>query len=84
MSSIQILEIPPVEAQIQDLSYDMTGSIVGGQVIEPTLIDCVSDLLGDLGRELGDADADPYKILTIISDYLACVSLLGSGSGGTA
>ncbi len=30
MASIQILEIRPVEYEVEELSYDMTGSIVGG------------------------------------------------------
>ena len=30
MASIQILEIRPVEDQVEDLSYDMTDSIRGG------------------------------------------------------
>ncbi len=31
MAGIQILELRPVEAPIEDLSYDMTSSIQGGQ-----------------------------------------------------
>ena len=34
MASIQILEIPPVEAQIEDLSDDITSSIHGGNIFE--------------------------------------------------
>ncbi len=34
MASIQVLELRPVEDQIEDLSYDMTGSIRGGGVSE--------------------------------------------------
>ena len=30
MASIQVLELHPVEAQIEELSYDMTDSILGG------------------------------------------------------
>ncbi len=30
MASIQILELRPVDGQIEDLSYDKTGLIMGG------------------------------------------------------
>ncbi len=34
MASIQVLELRPVEDQVEDLSYDVAGNIAGGGVIE--------------------------------------------------
>ncbi len=37
MASIQVLELRPVEDKVEELSYDMTGNIFGGQTgTEPT------------------------------------------------
>ena len=74
MASIQILELRPVEAHIEDLSYDMTGSIVGG--IEPTYFDCVGNFLKDLGRELTNPFLNPGNVLAIIGEYYSCIALL--------
>lgn len=37
MASIQILELRPVEAQLEDLSDDMTGRIQGGALVDSVL-----------------------------------------------
>ena len=53
MASIQILEIAPVEAQIEDLSDDITSSIHGGSIFGPIdrLVDEIIRLVG------GETDA---------------------------
>lgn len=41
MASIRVLELRPQEDLIEDLSYDMSGSIVGGTVSE--IFTCLAD-----------------------------------------
>ena len=44
MASIQILEISPVEAQIEELSENTTGSVRGGfDLSEPEFWACLAD-----------------------------------------
>ena len=52
MASIQVLELHPVEAQIEELSYDMTDSIRGGSLLGA--YDCVFDGVQKIFRELQD------------------------------
>ncbi len=68
MASIQILEIRPVEYEVEELSYDMTGRIVGGVGfdLDPRLfLECVSTFLSDLNT-LGPIDA-AAKFLTCLA-----------------
>ncbi len=57
MASIQILELPPVEAQIEELSDDMTGFILGGVEINVSgFLQCVGEYIRNLDQ-LGPVDA---------------------------
>ena len=69
MASIQILEICPVENQIQELSYDMTDSIRGGGVEE-----FVESMLNCVGQFLEDAGDDSFDPLSSTGKFLNCVS----------
>ena len=66
MASIQILELRPLEAQVEDLSYDMTGSIMGGGDI-----DCVVEFVNDFidAFTSGNLDLIPGILVT----YLSCI-----------
>ena len=76
MSTIQILELRPVEDKIEELSYDLTGNITGGG-----LTDFITDVvLGALGEafdflktaytECVKAGGDPVLCLDAIFDEL--------------
>ena len=66
MASIQVLELRPVEAQIEELSYDMTDSIRGGDLFDAVkiLVECYSDFI----RDISDGRSDP----DIFRDFARC------------
>lgn len=68
MASIQILEICPVEAQIEDLSDDLTDSIRGGSIklFTEAILDCVGDFLQDAASQ----DFNPFLSA---GTFLKCV-----------
>ena len=68
MSTIQILELRPVEDKIEELSYDMTGSIRGG-VFEAYL--CVIDLW----KAIVSATSQEQVIQAQI-DFVECLDLI--------
>ena len=52
MASIQVLEIRPLEYEVEDLSYDMTDSIRGGVGFELIgLLECVGDLVDEVAED---------------------------------
>lgn len=71
MASIQILEIPLVETQVEDLSYDLTDSIRGGGVEEFTqaILECVGNFLEEAG------DEDNFNPFGAAGKFLNCVGL---------
>ena len=69
MASIQILELLPVEAQIDDLSYDTTNLIHGGSI--PNAVDCIIDGLQEIGREL-NMGLSAKELFFIYLEALTC------------
>ncbi len=67
MASIQVLEIRPVEVQVEELSDNITGSIRGGDE-NAAILDCVGLFLNAL-----DAGGNP---LQAVGDFLACLALI--------
>ena len=68
MMNIATVEICPVEAQIENLSDNITGSIRGG--LSPT--ECTSIFLDKLGKELNNDVFNPANVLEIVGDFLFC------------
>ncbi len=70
MAKIQILEIRPVETQVEDLSYDLTDSIRGGGVEEFTqaILICVGDYLQAGADEIFDPLGATGNFLRCIGD----------------
>ena len=66
MASIQVLELRPVDGQIEDLSYDMTGSILGG-----SNIDCIRNFVSAFIEAFQAGDF--YAIPEILTEYLQCI-----------
>ena len=71
MASIQVLELSPVEAQIEELSYDMTDSIRGGGLQE--FVVALDACLEAFGAIL-DA-GDPVEASAFLVDCLIEVAL---------
>ena len=67
MASIQILEIRPIEDQIEELSYDTTGSIWGGSRLTE-LYACVIQLWIDLA-----AAESPTDVYNAQIEFATCV-----------
>ncbi len=66
MASIQILELRPVEDQVEDLSYDMTGSILGG-----SNIDCIRNFISAFIEAFQSGDF--LAIPEIVTEYVQCI-----------
>ena len=71
MASIQVLELRPVEGQIEDLSYDMTDIIRGGTI--RGAYECLFKGIGALLDELRGDGLTPTETVLIWSDTLTCV-----------
>ena len=69
MASIQILELRSVEDQIEDLSYDMTGSILGGNIT------CIRNFISDF-REAFES-GNFFAIPEIVAEYFDCIEAAG-------
>ena len=67
MASIRVLELSPVEGQIEELSYDMTDSIRGGGIEEAyiCIIEGVEELFGELSKGLSAEEALGLWIATV-------------------
>ena len=80
MASIQVLELRPVEGQIEDLSYDMTDIIRGGTV--QGAYKCLFDGITLLLAELQGDGLTPTETVLIWADTLTCVveQLFGEGA----
>ncbi len=77
MASIQILEISPVEAQLEELSYDISGNIRGGEgetFVSP--LGCIGEFFTALAAELQNEVYDPAAILKITGKFLQCLDEL--------
>ena len=71
MASIQILELDPVEGQIEDLSYDMTDIIRGGG-----LLDFIAALEGGIRvTELFIESGNPVEARLFAIQYFVEVAL---------
>ncbi|MGK7936509.1 MAG: hypothetical protein AB4206_12040 [Xenococcaceae cyanobacterium] len=70
MASIQILEISPVEGQIEELSYDMTDIIRGGGI--PEAYGCLFKGIEEVFQGLLKGQSSE-EILGIWTNTLTCV-----------
>ena len=68
MASIQILELRPVEDQIEDLSVDITSSIHGGDGFVENFFDSIDRFLE---RILDDVDIDVNQFLRCTGDLIS-------------
>ncbi len=66
MASIQVLEIRPLEVQVEDLSDDMTGSILGGA------LDCVAKYIDAFESAIREGDFN--RVPRILVQYFQCLA----------
>ena len=70
MASVQVLEIRPLEYEVEELSADMVGSIWGGL----SLLDCSGQYLRDLAAVYQpDGTFDVQGFLDATGKFLQCV-----------
>ncbi len=75
MASIQILEIAPVEAQIEDLSDDITSSIHGGSIFGQIdmLVDAIIDLIGGTSDQVINCTLSFLRGESTLGQYIDCL-----------
>ena len=76
MASIQILELRPVDGQIEDLSYDKTGLIMGGDDAGFDLLDCAAAFLEKVGAQLSGDGLTPGELYTFLGEFLRCTVIV--------
>ena len=74
MASIQILELHPVECQIEQLSYEAAASITGGGLLSD-LAECYAELVEDLADaiEILSFDRRVEAVQEAFGDLAQCV-----------
>ena len=78
MASIQILEISPVEYEVEELSYDITLNIRGGEGELTSPLGCIGQFFIELALEIGNEVYDPGAILDITGRFLNCLGFVAN------
>ena len=75
MASIQILEIRPVEVEVEDLSIDVTGSIRGGNEKIDQIYHCFAEFLTALtdANSITELNNAQENLINCLADIFANV-----------